>query len=64
MAHKKNSLMTIAEVAAFLRVHRSTVYRLLQEGGLPAVKVGGQWRFNKASVEEWLGTRDHGARKS
>jgi len=48
-------LMTVREVAAYLRVTDKTVYRLLRRGEIPAAKVGHQWRFAKASIDEWLG---------
>lgn len=56
MPNSRPILMTIIEVSRYLRVHRSTVYRLVRERGLPAIKVGNQWRFNKAQVEGWLVT--------
>jgi len=47
-------LMTIEEVAGYLRVTKKTIYRLLKRGNIPATKVGRQWRFDKASINEWL----------
>ena len=47
--------MTLEEVASYLRVTKKTVYRLLEKKGIPAKKVGHQWRFNKTSVDKWLG---------
>ena len=47
-------LLTISEVADYLRLHLSTVYRLAREERLPAVKIGNQWRFHKEHIEEWL----------
>jgi excisionase family DNA binding protein len=55
--------MTIDEVSKFLRVHRSTVYRLVRKGELPAFKVGDQWRFNKSQVDQWLSNIQQGGRK-
>ena len=46
--------MTVAEMADYLRVTEKTVYRLLKRGSIPATKVGHQWRFKKASIDEWL----------
>ena len=51
---RKSALMTIEEVAEYLRFHPSTVYRLVRQGVLPAVKVGKQWRVNREALEEWL----------
>ena len=47
-----NEVLTVAEVAAFLRVNRSTVYKLIRRGELPAFKVGSDWRFNRTQIEE------------
>ena len=50
----RSTLMTIEEVAEYLRFHPSTVYRLVRQGRLPAVKVGKQWRFHRQALEDWL----------
>ncbi len=50
--------MTLEEVAAFLRVHQSTVYRLLRTRSIPAFKMGSDWRFNQASIEQWVIQRE------
>ena len=47
-------LMTVEEVADYLRVTEKTVYRLLERGSIPATKVGHQWRFNNSSIDNWL----------
>lgn len=48
-------LMTIDEVAEMLRVHRSTIYRLIEHDGIKGCfKLGGQWRFNREAVEAWI----------
>ena len=53
-------LMTLEEVATYLRVTKKTIYRLLKRGSIPASKVGHQWRFNKALIDEWLQRRSVG----
>ena len=55
-------LMTVEEVAAYLRVTKKTVYRLLERGGIPAAKVGHQWRFEKGLIDEWLQQSSVGAK--
>jgi excisionase family DNA binding protein len=50
--------MTLEEVAAFLRVHQSTVYRLLRTRSIPAFKMGSDWRFNQESIEQWIVKRE------
>lgn len=57
-------LITLREVAAYLRVTEKTIYRLLRRDNIPASKVGQQWRFNKASIDEWLSRSSVGAKAS
>ena len=45
-------IMTVREVADFLRLKEATVCRLASEGKLPGVKVGKSWRFQKAALEK------------
>jgi excisionase family DNA binding protein len=44
---------TIDELAEYLRVHPTTVYRLLRQGRLPGFRVGGNWRFRRTLIEQW-----------
>lgn len=52
----KPSIMTLPEVAKYIRVHKSTVYRMLKQNRIPAIKVGNQWRFKKDRIDRWLET--------
>lgn len=59
-------LLTLREVAHYLRVHRGTVYRLVKAGYLPAIRVGRDLRFDMRVVDEWVangGTAPSDARK-
>ena len=47
-------ILTLPEVADYLRVHPSTIYRLVKKGQIPALKIGSDWRFNRESIDEWL----------
>lgn len=47
-------VMTIDDLAAYLQVAKSTLYKLAQEGKVPAQKVGKHWRFKKDAVDRWL----------
>jgi excisionase family DNA binding protein len=52
-------VMKIDEVADYLHVHPSTIYRLLKRQELPAFKIGSDWRFNLESIDQWrLNARD------
>lgn len=47
-------ILTLAEVASYLRVTKRTLYRLAQEGALPAFKLGGTWRFRRDELNQWI----------
>ncbi len=52
-------VLTVRELAGYLRVHQATVYRLLKEQKLPAFRVpafrvGADWRFNREAIERWM----------
>jgi excisionase family DNA binding protein len=51
-------VMTLDEVAQFLHVHASTVYRMVKDRRIPAFKVGSDWRFNMLSIENWMQTME------
>ena len=46
-------VLTVNELADYLRVHRSTIYRLLKKGQLPGFKIGSDWRFNIEAIDRW-----------
>ena len=48
------TVMTLEEVSRYLRINKSTVYRMAREGTLPAWKLGNVWRFKKDSIERWI----------
>jgi len=47
-------IMIIEECAKYHKTSVSTIYRLAQEGKIPATKVGNQWTFQKKKIDEWL----------
>ena len=47
-------LMTIQEVAEYLRLNEKTAYRLAADGKIPGFKVGGSWRFRQSEIEAWI----------
>lgn len=47
-------IMTVMEVADYLRLNEATVYRLAQQGKIPGVKLGRQWRFKKEALDQLL----------
>jgi len=53
-AEQRHELLTLRELALFLRVSTRTAYHLAANGAVPAVKVGGQWRVVRAELEQRL----------
>jgi excisionase family DNA binding protein len=51
-------ILTLEEVADRLWVHRPTLYRELRRNDIPAFKVGGEWRFDREAVENWIKERE------
>jgi excisionase family DNA binding protein len=54
---KGEEVLTVLEVARFLRVPKSTVYKLARLGQLPASRIGKHWRFLRRDVRDWLRAR-------
>ena len=54
MAEPEGEILTLDEVAAYLKAGKRTVYRLAAEGKLPAFKLGGTWRFRRSDLDEWI----------
>jgi excisionase family DNA binding protein len=50
----KSEILTIREVAEYLKLNEKTTYRLASEGKIPGFKVGGAWRFRKAEIDRWI----------
>ena len=49
-----NDIMTLEEVAAYLRVKPQTIYTWAQDKKIPAAKLGKEWRFKKTMIDEWF----------
>jgi excisionase family DNA binding protein len=47
-------ILTTVEVAELLRIHPSTLYKLLRQGQIPFLKIGSDYRFRKSSIEKWM----------
>jgi excisionase family DNA binding protein len=52
-------VITVGELAEYLRVHRSALYRLLKKQQLPGFKIGSDWGFNVEAIDQWR--MQHGA---
>ena len=49
-----DEVMTIIDLAVYLKLSKSTLYKLAQEGKVPGQKVGKHWRFRRDVVDRWL----------
>ncbi|NPV76264.1 MAG: helix-turn-helix domain-containing protein [Anaerolineae bacterium] len=54
MAEPEGDILTLDEVAAYLKAGKRTVYRLAADGKLPGFKLGGTWRFRRSDLEKWI----------
>ena len=52
-----DEILTIQEVATYLKLNEKTTYRLASEKKLPGFKVGGSWRFKRSDLENWIETQ-------
>ena len=62
MSEKK--LMNIKDVANYLNVNEKTIYRMLSDESIPAVKISGSWRFDRREIEQWVGNKMTGKKNS
>ena len=51
-------ILTVREVAEYLKLNEKTTYRLAAEGKIPGFKVGGAWRFRKAEIDRWIAAQE------
>lgn len=50
-------IFTIEELSAYLKISKSTLYKLVREGKVPCQKIGRHWRFSKVAIDRWLGEK-------
>ncbi len=63
MQTDEDQVLTIDELAAYLKVSKSTLYKLVQEGKVPGQKVGRHWRFRRETIDRWLDSNSEGSTK-
>jgi len=49
-----DQILTLKEVAAYLKLAEKTAYKLAAVGKLPGFKVGGSWRFKREDIDQWI----------
>jgi excisionase family DNA binding protein len=50
-------IMTTPEVARYLQVHQSTLYKLIRRGQIPVFKIGSDYRFDRDTIKTWMADR-------
>jgi len=53
-SHEDDEVMTISDVAHYLRISEAKVYELARTGAIPALRLGKSWRFQKDLLKQWL----------
>lgn len=54
MDEKLGDVLTIEELSTYLKISKSTLYKLVREGRIPCQKIGRHWRFRKGAIDHWL----------
>jgi len=49
-----NEMMTVGEVAGYLKLKKVTIYKHAQDGKIPCFKVGSAWRFKRDTIDKWI----------
>jgi len=53
-----SQMMTVDEVARYLKMKTVTIYKHAQQGRIPAFKVGSSWRFKRSTIDEWIAKQE------
>lgn len=57
-----DEILTIHEIAEYLKIKEKTAYALVARGDIPGFKVGGSWRFRRSEIEKWIKKQESGKR--
>jgi excisionase family DNA binding protein len=52
-----NEILTMKDICDLLRVHQSTIYKLIKKGKIPSFRIGSDWRFRRDMIERWVAER-------
>jgi len=47
-------LLTLKELSKYLKISKPTIYKMVEQGKIPALKIANQWRFKKGDIDSWL----------
>jgi len=61
-SNTKVQILNVSELSEYLRIHKTTIYRMLRQGRLPGFRIGSDWRFSVEAIDQWL--RDHSQKKT
>ena len=61
-SNDEGEILTLKQVADFLKVTERTIYRLAAAKKIPAFRVGGTWRFSKAEINQWIQRQSEGGK--
>jgi excisionase family DNA binding protein len=61
-SNTKVQILNVSELSEYLRIHKTTIYRMLREGRLPGFRIGSDWRFSVEAIDQWL--RDQSQKKT
>jgi len=54
MDKQPSDVLTIDDLSSYLKITKSTLYKLVREGKIPCQKIGRHWRFRKEAIDRWL----------
>lgn len=54
MSENNENLLTVKEIASYMKINERTIYKLAKEKQIPALKIGGTWRFNRSVIDKWV----------
>jgi len=63
MENRSDTVLTIEELSTYLKIPKSTLYKLVREGKIPSQKVGRHLRFHREVIDEWLKRQDDQEKK-
>ena len=63
MGTKPGDVLTIEDLSGYLKISKSTLYKLVREGVIPCQKIGRHWRFRKKAIDRWLEDSSRNKRK-
>lgn len=53
-----DNILTVKELAEYLKIAEKTAYRFVSEGKIPGFKVGSAWRFRKSEIDRWISEQE------